>query len=235
MTPETHALGGRLPLQDPATMGPGQRRFYDVAMAEQHPWSVEAGFQFVTDDERLIGPFNAFLRRPDVSARFGEFSRSAVQSSSVSPKLREVVVLAVGSVWGADYELYAHRILAEGVGISADDAGALASGRCPAGLGDEEELAFELVRALVGTHRVEPALYADALAAFGELGLFDIWALTAVYLGVSSVLNLFAVPAPGPTVASDETRHPSLGESIQQTPGDDAVPTTYHRDHGTTA
>jgi hypothetical protein len=95
MTDEKHALGGRLPLLDPATMPPEQRRFYDVAMAEQHPWSVDAGFQLVTDDERLIGPFDAFLRRPEISERFGDFSESVVQGSSLSPRLREVVVLAV--------------------------------------------------------------------------------------------------------------------------------------------
>jgi len=216
-------------------MPPEQRRFYDVAIAEQHPWSVEAGFQFVTDDERLIGPFNAFLRRPEISKRFGDFSKSVVQGSSLSPQLREVVVLAVGSAWGADYEVYAHRILAAGVGISADDAESLASGRCPEGLDDEAELAYELVRALAGTHRVEPALYADALSAFGELGLFDIWAMTAVYLGVSSVLNLFAVPAPGQALAYDDSRQPSRVESVQRIRGDDAVPTNNHRDHGTTA
>jgi 4-carboxymuconolactone decarboxylase len=205
MTGEGHDLGGRLVLLDPATMTAEQRRFYDAAMAEQYPWSVAAGFQFITGDERLIGPFNAFLRRPEIAEKFGDLSRAVVQSSSLSPQLREVVVLAVGAAWGSDYEVYAHRIIAEGAGISAEDAGALAAGRAPEQMGHEAGLVFALVRALTVEHRVEPGLYEEVLATFGELGLVDIWALMAVYLGVSSVLNLFAVPAPGQASSSDAT------------------------------
>jgi 4-carboxymuconolactone decarboxylase len=218
MTGERRDLGGRLPLLGPETMTPEQRRFYDAAMAEQYPWSVATGFQFITDDERLIGPFNAFLRRPEISEKFGELSRAVVQSSSLSPQLREVVVLAVGSAWGSDYEVYAHRIIAEGVGISPGDAEALAAGRPPEQMGHEAGLVFALVRALTVEHRVEPEFYAEVLSTFGELGLFDIWALVAVYLGVSSVLNLFAVPAPA-----------------QPSAGDDAVSTQDHDDRRTGA
>ena len=202
MTAEERDLGGRLTLLDPAAMTPAQRRFYDAAMAEQYPWSVQAGFQFITEDERLIGPFNAFLRRPEISEIFGELSQAVTQKSSLSPQLREVVTLAVGSAWGSDYEVYAHRILAEGVGITASDAQALAEGRVPEQLGSDAELAFTLVRRLTLDHRVDDELYAQALEAFGEDGLFDIWALAGVYLGVSSILNLFAVPAPQQTTAS---------------------------------
>lgn len=191
-----HALGGRLPLVDATALSPAQRRFYDAAMAEQYPWSLDAGFQFVTDDQRLIGPYNAFLRRPEIAEKFQELAKAESRHTSLSPQLREVVILAVGSAWGSDYEVYAHRILAQAAGISAGDADALATGRSPEQLGREAGLVFALVRQLTLEHHIEQTLYDEALSTFGEQGLFDIAALMGVYLTVSSVLNLFAVPAP---------------------------------------
>jgi 4-carboxymuconolactone decarboxylase len=191
-----HHLGGRLPLVDPAALSPAQQRFYDAAMAEQYPWSVDVGFQFVTEDHRLLGPYNAFLRRPEIAEKFQEFATAASQQTSLSPQLREVVILAVGSAWASDYEVYAHRMVALAAGISSSDADALAAGRCPQQLGHDAELAFALVHQLTVEHHVEETLYDQALATFGEQGLFDIVALMGVYLTVCSVLNLFAVPAP---------------------------------------
>ncbi|EXG82353.1 carboxymuconolactone decarboxylase family protein [Cryptosporangium arvum] len=191
-----HGLGGRLPLVDPAALTPAQQPFYDAAMEEQYPWSQRAGFQFVTEDRRLIGPYNAFLRRPEVSEKFQEFAKAASRHSSLSPQLCEVVILAVGSAWGSDYEVYAHRILAQVAGVTADDAAAMAAGRSPGKLGREAELVFALVRQLTVEHHVDRTLYDEARSVFGEQGLVDIAALTGVYLTVSSVLNLFAVPAP---------------------------------------
>jgi 4-carboxymuconolactone decarboxylase len=90
----------------------------------------------------------------------------------------------------------AHRILAQVAGVTADDAAAMAVGRSPEKLGREAELVFALVRQLTVEHHVDRALYDEARSVFGEQGLVDIAALTGVYLTVSSVLNLFAVPAP---------------------------------------
>ncbi|AGL19039.1 carboxymuconolactone decarboxylase family protein [Actinoplanes sp. N902-109] len=198
-------LGGRLPLVDIEALSPVQQRFYEAAMAEQYPWSLQAGFQFVTDDHRLIGPYNAFLRRPEVAEKFQEFAKAEAQRTTLSPQLREVVILAVGSAWGSDYEVHAHRILARATGIPAGDADALAAGRSPAQLGREAELVFALARQLTTEHRVDQALYDEALAAFGAEGLVDIAALIGVYLTVSAVLNLFAVPAPDQPVDSVTT------------------------------
>jgi 4-carboxymuconolactone decarboxylase len=196
MASTSHGLGGRLPLVDATALSPAQQRFHDAAMAEQYPWSLDAGFQFVTDDQRLIGPYNAFLRRPEIAEKFQELAKAESRHTSLSPQLREVVILAVGSAWGSDYEVYAHRTLAQAAGISAVDADALAAGRAPEQLGREAELVFALVRRLTVEHRIGQTLYDEALSTFGEQGLVDIAALMGVYLTVSSVLNLFAVPAP---------------------------------------
>lgn len=196
VTATNHDLGGRLPLVDTATLSEAQQRFYDAAMAEQYLWSLDVGFQFVTDDKRLIGPYNAFLRRPEIAEKFQEFAKAESRHTSLSPQLREVVTLAVGAAWRSDYEVYAHRIVAQATGISTGDVDALAEGCSPEQLGREAELVFAIVHQLTVEHHIEQTLYDEALSTFGEQGLFDIAALMGVYLTVSGVLNLFAVPAP---------------------------------------
>jgi 4-carboxymuconolactone decarboxylase len=189
-------LGGRLPLLDPATLTETQRQFYDAAMSAEYPWSLSTGFQFVTHDRRLIGPHNAFLRRPQIAEKFQEFAKAASQLSSLSPQLREVVILAVGSAWDSKYEVYAHRIVAEAAGIPAADAAALATGQAPTRLGRDAEVTFALVRQLTVDHQVDQDLYDEAVTIFGEEGVFDIVAVMGAYLVVSSFLNVFDVPAP---------------------------------------
>lgn len=191
-----HGLGGRLPLLAAAGLDPAQRRFHASAMAVEYPWSVENGFRLTTDDGRFIGPYNAFLRGPEVADGFREFSNAAARSTTLSPQLREVVILAVGSVWASSYETYAHRIIARAVGISDDDAKAIVAGRVPEHLGPDARLLTVLVQQLAGEHAVERAVYDEALTAFGERGLVDIAALVGQYMVVCGFLALFDVPAP---------------------------------------
>lgn len=189
-------LGGRLHLLDPASLTDIQRQFYDAAMSAEYPWSLSVGFQFVTQDKRLIGPYNAFLRRPQIAEKFQEFAKAASQYSSLSPQLREVAILAVGSAWNSKYEVYAHRIVAEAAGIPAADAAALATGQSPTQLGRDGQVVFALARQLTIDHHVDQDLYDEAGTLFGEEGVFDIVAVMGAYLVVSSVLNVFDVPAP---------------------------------------
>lgn len=74
MSKPGQTLGGRLPLADPTTLTGAQQELVEVVKATWAPWANEAGFQVTTADGRLIGPFNALLLRPEVAAKFWEFS-----------------------------------------------------------------------------------------------------------------------------------------------------------------
>ena len=73
-----------------------------------------------TADGRLIGPYNTFLLHPEVAAKFLEFSAAEKTHTTLSQREHEMVIVAVGAVWGADYELYAHCTLARNAGLSED-------------------------------------------------------------------------------------------------------------------
>jgi 4-carboxymuconolactone decarboxylase len=196
MTKASQTLGGRLPLADPATLTGAQRELYEALKAKWKPYAKEAGIQVMTADGRLIGPFNSFLLHPEVAAKFEEFQAAEATHTTLSQRVREVVIIAVGAVWGVDYELYAHSALARNAGLSNDAFTALATGGIPDDLSDHEKIAARLVRQLSTRHRVDDELYREAEQAFGRTGLFDIAALMGLYHTVCTLLTLFEVPVP---------------------------------------
>jgi len=73
--------------------------------------------------------------------------------TSLSARVREVVILAVGAVWQADYELYAHVAVARKAGLSEGAARAVATGGHPDDLSADEEIALRLTQQLSTSHR----------------------------------------------------------------------------------
>jgi 4-carboxymuconolactone decarboxylase len=196
MTVESEILGGRLPLADPTTLAGTQRELFDVVMATIVPCAKDAGFQSTTGDGRLIGPFNPFLLNPAVASKLLDLQFAEQSQTSLSRRVRQVVILAVGATWGADYELYAHSAVARKAGISEDAIRTLASGGLPDDLREHEKIAARVALELSTQHRIDDGLYREAEQVFGRQGLFDIAALIGIYHAVCTTLTMFAVPAP---------------------------------------
>jgi 4-carboxymuconolactone decarboxylase len=154
------------------------------------------GIRSTTGNGCLIGPFNALLLHPEVTAKLLEFQVAESASTSLSPTVREVVIIVLGSLYSADYELYAHKSVARTTGLADDHVVALSDGNIPDGLGEHEKLAARLTHALATRHHIDDELYQQAESAFGAKGLFDIAAVMGVYHTVCTMLTLFEVPAP---------------------------------------
>ncbi len=171
MSVKTEMLGGRLPLLDPQALSIAQKEIYD----------------------RLNTTMN-------ISARFLDLHDGEEKDTSLSERVRQVVILSVGAVWKSEYELYAHTAAAREAGISEDAIRTLAVGRLPNDLSDQEKIAQNFARQLSAEHRVDGALYGAAEHAFGQQGLVDIIYLTGIYHIVCALLNAFEIPVPGSEV-----------------------------------
>lgn len=189
-------LGGRLPLADPATLNPAQRALFDRMVARIVPWADTAEFRSTAGNGRFIGPFNPALLNPPVTSSLLDLSVAERDNTSLSERVREVVILTVGAVWQADYELYAHIALAQNAGLSTNAARMIAAGEVPAELSAPEVVAQQLTWQLSATHHVDEMLYRQAETAFGANGLIDIAFLIGIYHCVCATLTLFAIPAP---------------------------------------
>ena len=107
-----------------------------------------------------------------------------------------MVILTVGAVWRADYELYAHSAVARIAGLPESTIGSLANGGLPEGLSDAERIAQRFVRRLTAERHAEEPLYQDAEAAFGREVVVAMTFLAGCYQVVCLFLNAFEIPAP---------------------------------------
>lgn len=190
------SLGGRLALLSPDDLSSSQEKLYDQIQDTLVPWAKKSGFQAETDDKELIGPFNSMLRSPEIATALLGVTSAEQKHTSLSEKVRQVVILTTGAAWQAAYELYAHAAVADKAGFDEATIQALVAGQKPAGLSEEEALAYDFTHHLVTTHQINPDLYRRALAAFEEKGIFDLIALAGQYMSISALLNAFAVPVP---------------------------------------
>ena len=196
MSIQTETLGGRLPLLDPQTLSAEQKELYDRINQTAVPWADSAHFQSHTEDDRLIGPFNPVLFSPRVSSAFLQLQAVEEKQTSLSDRVRQVLILSVGAVWKSEYELYAHSAVARKAGLSKESIRSLVSGELPDDLSDQEKIAQRFARQISTEHRVEDALYREAEHAFGQQGLVDAIVLIGIYHSVCALLNAFEIPAP---------------------------------------
>jgi 4-carboxymuconolactone decarboxylase len=196
MTKPSHSLGGRLPLADPTSLTSAQRDLFEALKATWEPYANNAGIQVTTEDGRLIGPFNSYLLHPEVATGLSEFKAAEATHTTLPQRVREVVIIVVGAVWAADFELYAHTAVARKAGLSDHAVTTLANGGIPEDLGEQEKIAARVARQLSTRHHVDDELYREAEQAFGRQGLFDIVAVMGRYHTVCAALTLFEVPAP---------------------------------------
>jgi 4-carboxymuconolactone decarboxylase len=196
MSVDDQTLGGRLPLYARAALDPAGKDLFDWTMDTVLPWAEDAGFQACTDANELIGPFNPALLTPALSAAFFEFQIAEQKHTSLSDRCREVVILTVGAAWQAPYELYAHSAAGRHVGLSDEAVRILADGGLPEDLSELETSAHRVARALSVEHRLDEALYLNAVGHFGPDGLMDLVVLAGIYHTVCSILHGFAIPAP---------------------------------------
>jgi 4-carboxymuconolactone decarboxylase len=189
-------LGGRLPLLDPKALSPDQRDLYNRLDETMISWAMATGFQGKTDEGCLIGPFNPILYSPGISTAFMDLHDAEEAHTLIDEQIRQVVILAVGFVWGTDYERYAHAAAARRAGLSNDDIVALSAGREPANLSQPASIALNFARELSTERAVADDTYQAAVEAFGEKGVVDLTFLIGIYHIVCGLLNVVKAPVP---------------------------------------
>jgi len=187
-------MSGRLPRLTPVDLDESQRALYDSLVANEIPWAERAGVQAKTSDGALLGPFNPLLFSPVLATAQLGVLRAEKVGTSLSRRIHEIVVLTVGSEWGADYELYAHSALAKIAGLSDIVIRELVSGQVPAFESEEDARAHAFARQLARNHRVDEETYERALQAFGQKGVVDLVMLVGLYFTVCAIINAFEVP-----------------------------------------
>lgn len=144
----------------------------------------------------LGGPFNVWLRSPDIGNVIQSLGAAIRFRSSLPSKLNELAIMVTARQWTAQYEWHAHRRLAVEAGLDPAIADDIAQGRRPARMSEDEALVYDVSRELHETHGLSDATYQRAFDRFGEKGVVDLIAVNGYYVLVSMTLNVDRTPLP---------------------------------------
>jgi 4-carboxymuconolactone decarboxylase len=155
-----------------------------------------AAAEFEAARGALTGPWAVMLRSPDMINRARGLSDYLRFKSSLPPRLSEFVILITAREWAQQYEWNAHHSLAMKGGLSPEIAKAIAEGRRPEKMADDEAALYDFCIELHRNRSVSDATYARAVAKFGEQGVVDAIGLSGWYTLVAMVLNTARTPLP---------------------------------------
>jgi len=144
----------------------------------------------------VSGPFVPMLRSPEVMNRaraMGDYLRF---KSSLPPRLSEFVILLTARRWTQQYEWHAHQPLAIQGGLRAEVVKAIADGKRPDAMAEDEDAVYTLWDELQRNQSVSDATYARALRKIGEQGIIDTLGITGYYTMLAMVMNTTRTPLP---------------------------------------
>jgi 4-carboxymuconolactone decarboxylase len=125
----------------------------------------------------------ATYNNPEMHRGFASLSGRVHSASSLPARTRELVVLQVTGMLGADYELQQHEAAARHTGVTDAEIAGLRSGDL-SGLDPAERAAVEFARA-VEDRAVDDAAWTAARRHYPEVALSDI-AMLAAFYGLAS-------------------------------------------------
>jgi 4-carboxymuconolactone decarboxylase len=144
----------------------------------------------------MRGPFNTWLRSPELANRLQKVGEYVRFNSSLDKRLNEMAICMTAQYWGSQYEWYAHAPLALKAGLNSDVLKAIGEGKKPDNMKDDEAIVWEFTNQLRRDHNVDDAIYARALEKFGEGGIVDLIGVNGYYDVVAMTLNVARVSPP---------------------------------------
>src|SRR6266700_4323189 len=145
-------------------------------------------------------PFRAYIRSPELAQRLIALADYLRWNSSLPPRLSELAILITAREWTAQYEWFAHYPLALKGGLDPRVADAIADGKRPDAMKDDEAALYDLATALYRDRKVSDPVYKAALEKFGERGIMDIIGIIGYYDLVSMTLITMQAEAPNDSV-----------------------------------
>jgi 4-carboxymuconolactone decarboxylase len=192
--------------QTPAKQAPDPRsvvlvgdRFHPLKYDEMTPeQKTMIDHLFAGERGGARGPFNVLLRSPEVGDLAAQFGGVMRFRTGLPRDVSETIIIMTGRYWMAQYEWLAHKALALQNGVKPAIIEAISTGKRPAGMPPNMEVAYNFIDELLTTHQVSDAVFQTAKETYGEKGVVDMTGLSGWYGLVSMVLDVDRYPlAPG--------------------------------------
>jgi 4-carboxymuconolactone decarboxylase len=142
----------------------------------------------------VLGPFSVMLRSPEVMLRAADLGRYLRYHSVLPQHVKELVILLTAREWTQQFEWSHHYKYAMEAGLAPEIADAIAEGRRPERMAEDEAVAYDFSIELHHRRSVSDATYARALALFGERGIIDLTGINGYYSLIAMMMNVARTP-----------------------------------------
>lgn len=143
------------------------------------------------------GPFGAMLRSPELADCMQKVGQYVRFKCGLDKRINRLAGMLTTRHWGNQYEWNGHVPYALQAGMAQPVIDAIAEGRRPAGLRDDEAAVYDFVTELYANKSVSDTTYARMLALFGETGIVDILGVVGYYATNAMIMNVARTAVPG--------------------------------------
>jgi 4-carboxymuconolactone decarboxylase len=144
----------------------------------------------------LVSPFVPLLRSPELMTHAGRMGEYLRYRSAIGQRLSELAILLTARAWSQPVEWAIHAPIAMKQGFSAETVLAIANGRRPSELREDEAVVYDFCTELHTSKAVTDATWAAAVQHLGEQGVVDLIGINGYYSMLSMVMNAARTPAP---------------------------------------
>jgi 4-carboxymuconolactone decarboxylase len=140
-------------------------------------------------------PYRVWIRSPKLAERAQAISDFVRWNTGQPARLTELAILITARHWSSPWIWRGHYRAAVKHGLDPKVAQDIAAGRRPEAMKEDETILYDFAMQLYRDHRVTDAMYAKAVAAFGEEGLINLVATMGYYdLVAKTLMTANAIP-----------------------------------------
>ena len=152
-----------------------------------------ADYKAIRGTDLTAPPWSILLRVPAHVVPALQIRLHYLNESAIGPRLTEFAILIAARRWTNNWEFNAHSTAAATAGLKPEIIAAVADGRRPDQMADDEALVWEFCAELQDNQSVSDRTYARALARFGEPGIVEIASIQGYYTYLAMVMNTVRV------------------------------------------
>lgn len=174
-----------------------------------------ADYKTIRGTDLTAPPWTVILRVPSQVVPALQIRLHYLNDSALDQRLTEFSILIAARRWTNNFEWNAHSAAATRAGLKPEIIAAVAEGRRPQKLAEDEEILYDLSTELQDNQSISDPTYARALAKFGEPGIVEMASIQGYYTYLAMMMNAARVTV-APNTKPALERFPRLGQGLAE-------------------